>query len=83
MAKDSPAGFVTRVEVQLVTGEIIEPAVVQSISPWLFFEMGDEIQTRRVVVVRPEHIAKVEIKFIRADGKQPPGFQVKTPQDAI
>jgi hypothetical protein len=83
MEKDAPTGYAPRVEVH-VLGEVIVPAVGWPAPPWLFFETLEEEPSRgrRVVAVHPEHIAKVEIRFVRRDGKQPPGFRFEPERDA-
>lgn len=81
MEADAPEGFVPRVQVTLLDGETFEPAVVGNYtsSAWLVFEIDDEgdvlTERRRVIAARPEAIARVEVRFVRADGKRI-GFSV-------
>jgi hypothetical protein len=78
MREKAPDGYAPKVQVH-AAGEKFAPEVVQYREPWLFFEMGDEPMdspTRRVLAVRPEFIAKVEITFVETKEKQPPGFRV-------
>jgi hypothetical protein len=69
MERAAPDGFSPRVHVTLHEGETFTPAFVQEIGSWLFFEAveeEDENEPRRVIVVRPELITRVEILFVRA-----------------
>jgi hypothetical protein len=87
MERNAPEGYIPRVEIQLLSGERVEPAVVQEIPPWLFFEVADPSESEgdkpgpghRVIAVLREHIAMVEIRYMRAEGKQAPGFRVDPP----
>jgi hypothetical protein len=87
MERNAPEGYIPRVEIELMAGERLEPAVVQEIPPWLFFEVADPSEresdkpgpAHRVIAVLREHIAKVEIRYVRAEGKQAPGFRIEPP----
>jgi hypothetical protein len=86
MEGDAPEGYIPRVEIDL-PGERVEPSSVQEIPPWLFFDVADPAQSEsdkpgpghRVIAVLREHIGKVEIRYVRADGKQAPGFRIEPP----
>jgi hypothetical protein len=80
MERAAPAGFSPRVDVILDDGETFAPAGVQEIGSWLFFEAtegDDESERHRVIVVRPEMIARVEIRFVRTDAAF--GFRLDAP----
>jgi hypothetical protein len=83
---DTPEGFVPRVLVTLFDGETFEPGHVaeRPTSAWLMFEVDDEgdviTERRRVIAVRPDAIARVEVRFLRIEGEEmkrhPIGFTV-------
>lgn len=76
----SPPGFIPRVQVTLDDGETFEPSVVSEIGPFAFFEAdeGNHVtEDRRVIAVRPERIARVEIRFVRSDESF--GFRMDAP----
>jgi hypothetical protein len=64
MAADAPEDHVTRVNVHLHSGESFAPGLAQSMPPWMIFQSFDEDQEPRVVIVRPEEIAKIELRFV-------------------
>ena len=64
MSADAPAEHVTRVNVHLRSGESFAPGLAQSIPPWMIFQSLDEDREPRVVIVRPEEIAKIEVRFV-------------------
>jgi hypothetical protein len=85
MREASPEGFIARVQVRLLDGEAIEPAGAGLLDSWLYFEIeeeGDQTTTaHRVIFVRPEHIAHVELKYVR--GEREIGFRVSEPRLAV
>jgi hypothetical protein len=80
MQETAPDGYTARVDVRLM-GERFTPAVAQPVPPWIIFETEEDPPDRRVIAVRPEDIAHVEISYVRADGRRRPGFQVRPPDE--
>jgi hypothetical protein len=83
MQADAPDGFMARVQVVLFDGEAFEPGhvVERESSAWIMFEVDDEgdvlTERRRVISVRPESIARVDVRFVRSDKRI--GFKVDQP----
>jgi hypothetical protein len=76
MQEIAPDGYMARLDVRLMD-ERFAPAVAHPVPPWIIFETEEDPPDRRVIAVRPEHIAHVEISYVRADGRRRPGFQVR------
>jgi hypothetical protein len=83
LEQDAPEGYAPRVQVTLNDGEQFEPGTVQEIGPWVFFEVDDPgdvvTERRRVIAVPPETLIRIEIKFVRTDGRSL-GFHVEPPE---
>jgi hypothetical protein len=83
----APEGYVPVVEVKLLNGETLITGNVREIPPWVCFEEDLEAgpgegptSARRVVAVLREQIGKVEIRYIRAEGRTT-GFRIEPPPD--
>jgi hypothetical protein len=88
LEREAPEGYVPVVEVQLLNGDTLKTGNVREIPPWVCFEEdieaepgGGPTSVRRVVAVLREQIAKVEIRYIRAEGRQALGFRIEPPLD--
>ena len=80
MDADAPEDHVARVNVHLHGGESFAPGLAQSVPPWMIFQSFDEDQEPRVVIVRPEEIAKIELRFVsNHEIQRSIGFQFKPP----
>ncbi len=80
MENDSPDGHVARIDVHLHGGETFTPRYMKSIPPWLFFETRDEDGHARLLVLRYDRIAQIELHFVRAGAdEQAIGFRVDLP----
>jgi hypothetical protein len=64
MNADAPEDHETRVNVHLRSGESFAPGLAQSLPPWMIFQSLDEDSEPRVVIVHPEEIAKIELRFV-------------------
>jgi hypothetical protein len=80
MDGDSPIDHVTRLNVHLRSGESFAPGLAQSMPPWMIFQSLDEDEEPRVVIVRPEEIEKLELRFVPDhEIHRSVGFQFKPP----
>ena len=83
---EAPEGYTAAGEIRLADGETIEPAGVGQLNSWLYFEIdkeGDEVTLdRRIIFIPPELLARVEIRFVRTEGREI-GFRVDSPRLAV
>jgi hypothetical protein len=80
MDADAPEDHVTRVNVHLRSGETFAPGLAQALPPWMIFQSLDEEDEPRVVIVRPDEIAKIELRFVpKHEIQREIGFQFEPP----